>query len=117
MPIIILKAAAKPVLLAMFVICLSWLQAAADESFDEVSTEEMRYVRGLISKVYPNRMEISIRPPKGGVVRIALDPDTILKGASRIDELKKEQQVKVWYSTGDGSNRAIRIEKMMELGC
>ena len=117
MKINILGAVAAPVLLAMFIICLSSLQAAADESFDEVSTEEMRYVRSLISKVYPDRMEISIRPPKGGVVRIALDPDTILKGLSRIDDLEKEQQVKVWYSTEDGNNRAIRIEKMMELGC
>jgi hypothetical protein len=77
----------------------------------------MLYVRGLISKVYPDRMEIAIRPPKGRVVRVALVPDTILTGVSRIDELEKEQQVKVWYSTEDGNNRAIRIEKMMELGC
>ena len=112
-----LKSVTSFFLLATIVVFLSSLPAAADESFAEVSTEEMLYVRGLISKIYPDKMEIQIRPPKGGVVRIALDPDTILKGVSRIDELEKEQQVKVWYSTENGNNRAIRIEKMMELGC
>lgn len=90
---------------------------AADESLEEMSTKEHLFVRGLISRVYPERMMISIRPAKDDLVRVSIDADTVLDGLSRIDELKKEQQVKVWYKPENGENRAIRIVKMMELGC
>lgn len=89
----------------------------AGETLEEVSTEDTLYVRGLVSKVYLDKMQISVRPPKGKSIRITIDPETILEGVSLIDEFKKEQQVKVWYSLDEESNRAIKIIKMMELGC
>ena len=89
----------------------------AGETLEEVSTEDTLYVRGLVSKVYLDKMQISVRPPKGKSIRITIDPDTILEGVSLIDEFKKEQQVKVWYSLVEESKRAIKIIKMMELGC
>lgn len=112
-----LRLDSKFLLFLFLLFFLSAVPLAANESFEEVSTEEMLFVRGLISKVYPERMQISVRPPKGSSVRIRLDPETILEGVSRIDDFEKEQQVKVWYAPGDGDNRAIKIEKMMELGC
>jgi hypothetical protein len=89
----------------------------AAETLEEVSTEDTLYIRGLVSKVYLDKMQISVRPPKGKSIRITIDPDTILEGVSLIDEFKKEQQVKVWYSLDEDSNRAIKIVKMMDLGC
>ena len=90
---------------------------AAQEMFEEMSTEDMLYVRGLVSKVDLAKMQISVKPAKGERVRITIDPDTQLDGVSQIDEFEKEQQVKVWYSIDNDTNRAIRIKKMMELGC
>jgi hypothetical protein len=87
------------------------------ETLEEVSTEDTLYVRGLVSKVYLDKMQISVRPPKNKSIRITIDPDTILEGVSQIDEFQKEQQVKVWYSVEEGNNRAIKIIKMIELGC
>lgn len=89
----------------------------ANENLEEVSTEDTLYVSGLVSKVYLDKMQISVRPPKGKLMRITIDPDTILEGVSQIDEFKKEQQVKIWYSLDEDSNRAIKIIKMMDLGC
>ena len=89
----------------------------ANENLEEVSTEDALYVRGLVSKVYLDKMQISVRPPKGKSLRVTIDPDTILEGVSQIDEFEKEQQVKIWYSPDEGNNRAIKIIKMMELGC
>ena len=89
----------------------------AEELYEEISTENMLYLRGLISKVDTDKMRISVRPPKGKRIRITIDPDTLLEGVSQIDEFEKEQQVKVWYSIEDDTNRAIKIKKMMELGC
>jgi len=90
---------------------------AADDSLEEMSTKEHLFVRGLISKFDPERMQISVRPAKGDLVRVLIDSDTVLDGISRIDEFEKEQQVKVWYKPDNDSNRAIKIVKMMELGC
>ena len=89
----------------------------AEEMYEEMSTENMLYVRGLISRVDTDNMRISVRPPKGKRIRITIDPDTLLEGVSQIDEFKKEQQVKVWYSIENDINRAVKIKKMMELGC
>ena len=89
----------------------------ADDTFEEMSTQDMQYVRGLISRVSIEKMQISVRPPKGKLIRINIDPDTVLEGVSQIDGFKKEQQVKVWYSTENDSRKAIKVKMMMELGC
>ena len=104
-------------LLMSFVLGVGLMPSWADEALEEVSTEDTLYVRGLVSKVYLDKMQISVRPPKRKSIRITIDPDTVLEGVSLIDEFKKEQQVKVWYSTDEDSNRAIKVIKMMELGC
>lgn len=87
------------------------------EVFEENSTSDMQYVRGLVSSVKLDKMQISIRPPKGKILRIDITPDTILEGVSQIDEFEKEQQVKAWYKVQDGDNNAIKVIKLMELGC
>ncbi len=89
----------------------------ANDTLEEMSTEDTLYVRGLVSKIYLDKMQISVLPPKGKSIRISIDPDTTLEGVSQIDEFKKEQQVKAWYSPDEGNNRAIKVIKMMELGC
>ena len=104
-------------LLMSFVLGFGLMPLWASDDLEEVSTEDTLYVRGLVSKVYLDKMQISVRPPKGKSIRITIDPDTVLEGVSLIDEFKKEQQVKVWYSRDEDSNRAIKIIKMMELGC
>ena len=103
--------------LTSFLLMVGTMPLRAGETLEEVSTEDTLYVRGLVSKVYLDKMQISVRPPKGKSIRITIDPDTALEGVSLIDEFKKEQQVKVWYSRDEKNNRAIKIIKMMELGC
>lgn len=104
-------------LLISLIIQLNALPVVAEVMLEEVSTEDYIYVRGLISKVYPGKMQISVRPTKGKLVRIVIDSDTILDGVSQIDDFEKEQQVKIWYSPDNHNNRAIKIKKMMDLGC
>ncbi len=89
----------------------------AGDLFEEVSTDKTVYVRGLISSVDDEKMQISVRPLKGKRVVISIGPDTLLEGVSRLDELEKKQQVKVWYSVEDDGNKALKIKKMMDLGC
>ena len=106
-----------PALLLGFLLLFESSPLAAEAMFEEMSTEDMLYVRGLVSKVDTAKMQISVKPAKGKRIRITIDPDTQLDGVSQIDEFEKEQQVKVWYSIDNDINRAIKIKKMMELGC
>lgn len=106
-----------PLLMLGFLLLFDSGPLAAEEMFEEVSTEDMLYVRGLVSKVDTAQMQISVRPAKGKRISITIDPDTQLEGVSQIDEFEKEQQVKVWYSIDNNINRAIKIKKLMELGC
>lgn len=96
---------------------LATTEVWADDSFEEMSTEERLFVRGLVSKVNIQDMAISVRPLKGKSMAIQITPETILEGVSGIDTFEKKQQVKVWYIIEDNENRAIKIKKMMELGC
>jgi hypothetical protein len=109
--------AIKLILLIIYLLNFSALSIAAKGIFEEESTENMLYVRGLISKVYADKMQISVKPFKSKRVLITLGPDTILDGVSQISQFEKEQQVKVWYSTDNGDNQAIKIKKMMKIGC
>ena len=89
----------------------------ADDTFEEMSTEERLFVRGLISKVNIQEMQISVRPLKGKNMTIQIIPETLLEGIRGIDKFEKKQQVKVWYIIEDNEKRAIKVKKMMELGC
>ena len=84
---------------------------------EEVSTDEVIFTRGIISKIYAENMQIGVRPLKGKLIIISIDPDTLLEGFSRLDELGKKQQVKIWYSIENDGNKALKIKKMMDLGC
>jgi hypothetical protein len=104
-------------LLAVLLALFALQTAGAAEMFEEISTEDMQFARGLVSSVKLDKMQIAVRPPKGKTLRINITPDTVMDGVSQIDEFEKEQQVKVWYRVEDGDNNAIKIIKLMELGC
>lgn len=105
------------ILVISFCLCFGTNSVAAVEDFKELSTDNMLYLKGVISKTYPNEMQISVKPPKGKLVRIIINSNTVLEGVTKVDDFKKEQQVKVWYSQGKGNNQAIKIKKMIRLGC
>jgi hypothetical protein len=107
----------KLLLLAALLIIFSTVPVTADEFPEDQSNPDMIYLRGLVSKVSTDDMQISVKPPTGKSVRISIDPDTILEGVDNFGGFEKEQQVKVWYKEENGLNRALKIIKMMELGC
>ncbi len=101
----------------LLLICMWPISASTATVYEEQSTEDMSYVRGIVSRVYPDKMQISVKPAKGKRVRITIDLQTILEGVSHPDEFEKGQQLKVWYHEEGDVLRAVKIEKMMELGC
>lgn len=89
----------------------------ANDFFEEISTDEMLFIKGVINKVSIDKMQLAVRPFKGKRVLITFDSQTLLEGIYTIEELDKEQQVKVWYSVENNGNKALKIIKMMDLGC
>lgn len=92
-------------------------QGHTNDLFEEASNDQMIFVRGMISTVSTEKMQVAVRPLKGKRVFINIVPETLLDGFSMIDELEKKQQVKVWYSIEENENNALKIKKMMDLGC
>ena len=104
----------------MMVVSSSLIQTVAASGmveYEEMSTEDVLYIRCIISSVSVEKMEISVRPLKAERVTVAIGPDTEMEGFESIDELAKKQQVKVWYAVVDGANIALKVVKLMELGC
>ncbi len=101
---------------SLFLLPLQTLGQTNEESMQTSENNEL-YVRGEISRFYSDEMRLSIRPANGKLIRVDIVPDTILEGVSRVDELEPEQQVEVWYIPEDDINKAVRIKKMMRLGC
>lgn len=89
----------------------------AEGVFEETSTENLVFVRGIVSSVSFKKMQVAVRPLKGKRIVIDIELDTQMEGVSKIEDLKKEQQVKVWYTPAGQKNKAVKIKKMMELGC
>jgi len=112
----------KPILISLAVIllvaCYTLLGVAADSSYDEErSTNEYLYARGLLSSVSIENGTISVRPAKGNRIKLKIEPTTIFEGFQSLEELERKQQVKVWYEPFGETMRALKVEKMMELGC
>ncbi len=105
--------------LLFFVLLSGWpvLPAPAADMFEEMSTKDMLYVRGLVGSVSVEKMQVSIRPPKSERIVVTIDPDTVFEGVKGIDDLQKKDQVKVWYLPAGSENRAVKIIKLMDLGC
>lgn len=108
----------------MLVTCCLFLVVSAacaedylSKNFEDISTNEMLYVRGLVSKVSPETMQVWVRPPKAKLIQLNLQPNSVLEGFGALGELKVKDQVKVWYATDKDENRVIKIVKLLDLGC
>ena len=84
---------------------------------EESSTDDVMYLKGIIGSVSIEKMQISVRPLKGRRVVIDITPDTQIAGISKMEELMKKQQVKIWYQYENKRNIALKIEKLPDLGC
>jgi len=50
-------------------------------------------------------------------VSVAIDVNTALVGYSSLQEIEKDQGVKIWYSVEADKKIAIKIERKIEVGC
>ena len=74
-------------------------------------------IQGSVREVSVEDSSIVVKRSKAGRVNILVAPQIDLIGVSSIAELKKGQQVKIWYNTVGEENRAVKVELLPDLGC
>ena len=79
--------------------------------------QEFVFVEGKARSISLESNTITVKPNKDKKIEIVLDPTTTFKGASSLKDIEKANRVKVWYIIDGENKRAVKIEKLPELGC
>lgn len=90
---------------------------AAQNNTSEMSVNETLLIQGTVRRVLPGKKTIFVKVDKGAKVQILVGQRTGFVGISSLEELKKGQRVKVWYTVVGEEKRAVKVEKLLELGC
>ncbi len=101
----------------IFCLLLPATSLFADQFEEDVSTEQCLYAKGIIQSISPEELTIVLKQKEGPKIRLSIDRDTIFEGFYELTELKRRQQLKVWYQPGEQENKALKITKPLELGC
>ena len=89
----------------------------AQNNISEMSTDEPLFLQGIVKRISLEKKSIAIKKGKDERVTIQVDEQTGFKGMSTLEELKKGQRVKVWYTAVGDTNIAEKVERLPDLGC
>lgn len=107
--------------LVMFVGCLfvavSTSGCAIRETGAMAAGQETYLVQGVVQEISPAAGMLLVKPNKEKAVQLVIDQETSFAGVSSAAAIEKRQRVKAWYILDGGQNRAVKIEKMPDLGC
>jgi predicted component of type VI protein secretion system len=107
--------------LATFVCCLFVAVAtsgcASRETGEMAAGRESYLVQGVVQEISPAAGMLLVKPNKEKAVRLVIDQETSFAGVSSAAAIEKRQRVKAWYILDGEQNRAVKIEKMPDLGC
>ena len=90
---------------------------AAQNSTSEMSVDDALFIQGSVKRISLEKNLITVKPSKKERIKIQLDEQTDFAGMSALEELKKGQRVKVWYTPVGDENRAVKVERLPDLGC
>jgi hypothetical protein len=106
------------ILTLMGCLLLFWLPvAAAQDNSSGMSTDAHLVVQGTIKRISFEKGYITLKPSKQDRVKIFFDAQTELVRMPSLEKLNKGQRLKVWYTVIGTKNRAVKIEKLPDLGC
>lgn len=89
----------------------------AQNSTSEISVDEALFIQGIVKRISLEKKLITIKPSKAERVKIQLDEQTDFAGMTALEELEKGQRVKVWYTVIGDENRAVKVQRLPDLGC
>ncbi len=90
---------------------------AGQNSTSEMSVDEALFIQGSVKRISLEKKSITVKPSYGERIKIQIDEQTGFVRMSALEELKKGQRVKVWYIPVGDENRAVKIERLPDLGC
>lgn len=103
------------VIMAMFILWSPQTFASGGGS-DEISRVEVLFIQGSVKKIFSGQSGVVVKPTSGEKMRIRLDEQTELVGIPLLENLQRGHQVRIWYSGGE-ENRAVKLEKLPDVGC
>jgi hypothetical protein len=89
----------------------------AQNNVSEMSVDEPLFIQGSIKQVSLKKKLITVKPAKEERVKIQVDERTIFVRFSSLEELKKGQRIKIWYTAIGDKNIAEKVERLPDLGC
>ena len=106
------------IMISGYLVLLLPQSIAAQEELEERSVDqEFSFVEGKARAVSVENNIITVKPNKGKKVEIFIDLSTVFKGASSLEDIEKNNRVKVWYVLDGEGRKAVKVEKLPELGC
>ncbi|NOQ45107.1 MAG: hypothetical protein GQ559_00260 [Desulfobulbaceae bacterium] len=90
---------------------------AAQAGSTEISVDDALFVQGSVKRVVLETDIITVKSSKGERIKIHVDWQTGFVGMSSLEELEKGQRVKVWYTVAGDENKAVKVERLPDLGC
>lgn len=90
---------------------------ALGESDQTLIEDQALVLQGKVREVSPENNELAVKPDKGEWITVVFDDFTKIIGFTALKELEKKQRVKVWYIIEGTKNKAVKVEKLPELGC
>jgi hypothetical protein len=105
--------------LAGFLLLLLFSVSPATAQTDtlDMTSDGIVLIKGSVRKVSQEIDTIIVKSTKAGRIQILVAPQVDFIGISSLADLKKGQQVKVWYSPVGEENRAVKVELLPDLGC
>ena len=89
----------------------------AQNNTSDMSVEEFLFIQGTVKYISLEKQRITVKPSGKEKIRIYVDEHTDFVGIPTLEKLKKGQRVKVWYTPVKAANRALKVEKLPDLGC
>ncbi len=111
----------KNIFILSFIVCLLFiipsLASAVSDAAVHSSTQSVLAVQGKVKNFDQESQVLRLKTSKGNEMSVAIDVNTALVGYSSLQEIEKDQGVKIWYSLQADKKIAIKIERKIEVGC
>lgn len=80
--------------------------------------QEFLLVEGKARAISLETNTLTVKPNKGKKMEFILDSATTFKGdVSSLKDIEKNNRLKVWYILDGDKKKALKIEKIPDLGC
>ena len=89
----------------------------AVEYKEDVAGENYLFVKGKVHSVTPREQSFTVKPMKGARISIVMEQQTEVNGFKTIEDLRPDENVKVWYRPSKNGLIGLKIIRLPDLGC